>query len=185
MLDILLAAQDRTARAALYGKRVLDRIFALREARKTPLLSLYTATGLHFRRIVREKRGISLRGAVEAANLFEVPVDMLLAEVTPDLGQEIADMLVATTQPGVERIGGHTATYRASAALNARRITLRMSVRRASTLSGIAKSWWGNVRTLRRLPLERLHAAADTVGLDWRRAIYDRSLGKAPLQEGV
>lgn len=186
MLDLLNHRQNLTASAVRYEQRVLARIRAVMSRRAIPLRQLYEAANVHFYRLADERRHrLSLRGAVEAAHYLRVPLYLILAEPTPDMDVEVHDMMNATEPPGTEIVDGRTAQWRCMTAMHTARLRKKASFRRAWEISGASRWFWRRLETrLGHLPLRRLHAGCAAFDVDILRAIYDRSLGRAPLQEG-
>lgn len=185
MLDLLAHRQNLTASAARYEQRVLARIHAVRSRRAVTMRELYEAANVHFYRLAEKRHRLSLRGAVEAAHHLRVPLYLILAEPTSDLDVEVHDMMNASEPPGTEIVDGRTAQWRCMVAMNEARRKSGASYGRAWELSGASRWFWRRLETrVGHLPLSRLHAGCSAFDVNIIRAIYDRSLGRAPLQEG-
>lgn len=185
MLDLLAHRQNLTASAARYEQRVLARIHAVRSRRAVTMRELYEAANVHFYRLAQKRHRLSLRGAVEAAHHLRVPLCLILAEPTSDIDVEVHDLMNATEPPGTEVVDGQTAQWRCMVAMNAARHKSKASLGRAAEISGVSRWFWLRLQTrVGHLPLSRLHAGCAAFDVNIVRAIYDRSLGRAPLKEG-
>lgn len=185
MLPQLLTRHHLTALAAAYEARVLARLRLVRERRGIGARALYDQVGVNAYLLARQRRRLTLRAAVEAAHLLRVPPYLLLAQPGLDLSVEVADMLAATQPPDVEVVDGRTAEWRVQGAMHAGRMERRTSCRVAEEYSGVSKSVWGRLKT-RDGPIQlcRMHAGCAAFGVDFLAEMYNKRLGRAPLQEG-